>query len=112
MTANNCNYTKEKLRNAVYKLATGSGDVRSRLCDAFCECWILTEKSFPKELRSDWLWIVREMNKCGPRYDNEGKVRVDAIKNTMSKIRNSTGVKIAQNIYELKCKFDNYTSYR
>lgn len=102
------NYTREKMRNTVYELAIGSGDVRSRLREAFSKCWILSEENFPKELRNDWSWIKKEMNKYGPRRNSEREVRVDAIDNTMSKIKNKTGVKIARKIYDLKCGIEDY----
>ncbi len=79
----NIQYTREKLRNAVYALATEPGDVRSRLAEAFSRCWILSEGNFPKELRDDWSWVVEQMNKYGPRKDDNGKIITGAIDNTM-----------------------------
>ncbi|HCU01440.1 TPA: hypothetical protein DIC62_01415 [Candidatus Nomurabacteria bacterium] len=108
MILNKYNYTREKLNNAVYELAVGPGDVRSRLLEAFQKCWFLTEDSFPEELRSDWSWINKEMNKFGPLRDKKGEIRTDAIDNTMARIKNATGVKIAYEIYELRFRMENY----
>ncbi|EKE20946.1 MAG: hypothetical protein ACD_7C00419G0001 [uncultured bacterium] len=69
---------------------------------------ITIKQKFPKELRDDWKWIVKSMNKCGPQYGMEGEIKVNSIDNTMAKIKNSTGVKIAHEIYELKCRVENY----
>ena len=83
-------YAKRKLSEAVYSLATGGGDVRARLFWAHRYMQVLSENHFPKELKKKWLGINTQLSKFG------------TVQNTLKKIRNSTGVKIAIEIYELK----------
>ncbi len=49
----------QKLELSVIDLATGRGDVRSRLSNIYNDhLHILTERDFPEELREDWKWIA------------------------------------------------------
>lgn len=65
---------------------------------------MLTEKDFPLELQKDWLWIIKELTKFGPLKGFNNNITTGAVANTLRKIRNSTGVKIAKKIYELNYK--------
>ena len=52
------NYAKEKLSKAVYELATGEHDVRSRLWSAYLLFHPLQLNNFPIELQNDWELIL------------------------------------------------------
>lgn len=67
----------------------------------FCILHTLKESDFPHDLQAEWRWVLKELTKSGPMKDSEGKVLVGSVENTMKKIRNSTGSKIASRIYEL-----------
>ena len=103
---------KKLLSKAMYSLATGRGDVRSRLKVAYCGFWVLDEEDFPEEFRKDWMWIKKQLTRFEPLYDKRGEIKIsDAVENTMSRIKNKTGQKIAEKIFYLGlalCTYDEY----
>ena len=98
---NRYHYTVEKLAGAIHCLATHPEDVRKRLTCAFLGFHMLTEKDFPPELQADWRWVMKELTKYGPLLNHKGEVWMGGVDNTMRKVRNVTGTKIAKKIYEL-----------
>ena len=94
-------YAQEKLYVAIRSLATGQGDVRARLVDAFMTFHPLKEEDFPPKYRADWKWIHNQLTKHGPVYDYKGRVYKGSVENTMSKIKNNTGRKIATKIFDI-----------
>jgi len=94
-------YVKNRVAGAVFELCTGAGDVRSRLLSAHTEISMLVENQFPNELLGLWHEIHRMLTKHGAALDFEGKISEGAVSNTLRKIKNSTGVKIAKKLYEL-----------
>lgn len=95
------NYAQEKLYVAIRSLAIGQGDVRTRLVDAFMSFHTLKEDDLPPKHRKDWRWIITQLTKHGPICDYKGKIYKGSVENTMSKIRNSTGLKIATKIVDI-----------
>ena len=102
------NYALEKLSHAVYYLAVGGGDVRQRLKTAYMEFHPVSEEDFPPHLRDDWKWIITQLTRYGPVHRSDGKVWIGAVDNTLSRIKNSTGVKIAQRIFALKAELEDH----
>jgi|SRR3989338_7794034 len=94
-------YAQEKLYVAMRSMATGQGDVRARLVDAFMTFHTLKEEDFPPKYRKDWKWIHTQLTKHGPIYDHKGRVYKGSVENTMSKVKNSTGRKIATKIFDI-----------
>ena len=92
---------REKLRGAVHRLAVGEGDVRSRLVSAHWLLKQLSARDLPAELHEPWRLIMSELTKRGPVVGADGELWTPACKNTMSRIRNSTGRQIAEKIYSL-----------
>jgi hypothetical protein len=98
------NHTKarQKLREAIYSLATGPGDIRMRLNQAYSGYFLtLIESDFPVELQSDWNYILKELKKFGPIIRDDGTFFRGAVENTCNKIRKQTGVKIAKKILDI-----------
>jgi hypothetical protein len=106
------NYVLEKLRIAMEELATGPGDVRQRLHDAYMGFHPIKEDDCPEHLRADWRWVLAQLPRFGPIPDHEGKVRVGSVANTMQRIHNSTGVKIATKIVHLYHELDAHVNPR
>lgn len=74
-------YAREKFEMAVYQLATGRGEIKGRLMEAFNEIVPLTEKDIPKELVDDYRWIVSELTKNPPKIIKilrDGKVHEES----------------------------------
>lgn len=94
-------YTREKLYVAMHTLASGRGDVRARLLSAFMSFHTLNEDDFPEEYKKDWEWITKQLTKFGPLLDHKGEVWRGSVENTMNKIKNSTGEKIAEKIFNI-----------
>lgn len=92
---------REKFMVAERKLALGKGDVRDRLRGAYKALRILHEEEIPPPLRSDWHWIMNQLTRYGPEVDRDGTPYRTAVDHTMSRIRNSTGSRIAERIYQV-----------
>lgn len=97
---------KEKLTDAVYRLAVGEGDVRSRLRRAYLPLRRLSAQDLPEKLQEEWRSILRELTRFGPEMGANSEVWKTAIEHTTSRIRNHTGRKIAERIYWLKSQVD------
>jgi len=96
---------REKLSKALHRLATREGDVRQRLRAAH---WVLAQlraSELPPELRDDWQSIMNRLTRLGPERGPNGDVWADALEHTMSRIRNSTGRIIANDVYRLHMSF-------
>ena len=85
----------ERLNRALVALATGRGDVRSRLEPAAMALDPLQATDFPAQLQADFRWIMEQLQRYEP---NRGEGRIKA---TLQRIQNSTGEKIAHRIVEL-----------
>jgi hypothetical protein len=95
-------YLCRSLRDAISILATEQGDVRSRLLEAYSSVLHkLKDDDFPEKHVQDWVWINEQMSKSGPLLDNQGKQICGSIENTMKQIKNSTGAKIAEKIFDI-----------
>jgi hypothetical protein len=92
---------KEKFRSAIYRLAVGEGDVRDRLRGAYKDLRILSERDVPPRLREELKSVLSDLTKRGPDRDPDGTVYRKSIDHTLSRIRNSTGHKIAVRIWVL-----------
>lgn len=94
-------YTYEKLFEAMHALSLGRGDIRSRLEDAYRIFYVLRPEDFPVEFRKDWKWVKNQMTRFGPVYKLNGEELMTSVHHTMRKIRNNTGVTIAEKIFDL-----------
>ena len=99
-------YTREKLSVALHSLATGPGNVRERLLTAYMEFHTLTPEDFPEEFKDDWRWITYQITRFGPLEGPNGEIWQGSAEHTLTRIRNKTGVKIADKIYELQWKLN------
>jgi len=101
MVSNNHSYARQKLRETIFSLATGPGDIRKRLTQAYYGFFKLKNKDFPLELQSDWECIQNELKEFGPIIREDGSVFRGAVENTCIRIKNQTGVKIAKKILKI-----------
>ena len=62
-------YAREKLGVAVWKLATGIGDIKSRLSNAYIELAIIQEGDLPIDLVDDWKEKYRGVGLSGWDFD-------------------------------------------
>ena len=91
----------EKLRSATYFLAVGEGDVRDRLRRAYKELRSLSNSDIPPHVREEWASILSALTRLGPELDSDGSAWQTSVDHTLSRIRNSTGRKIAERIWAL-----------
>jgi hypothetical protein len=101
-------YAREKLFVAIETMATGPGDVRERLVDAFMSFHTLREDDFPIELQEDWKWVIGQLTRFGPVLDHNGEIYKGSVEHTMQRIRRGTGSKIAKRILQLYYKLEDY----
>lgn len=90
---------REKFNSALHRLAVGEGDVRARLRGAHRYLRQLSENEIPSELRSEWAEILQSLTRRGPELGPDGTVYNAAVVHTLSRMRNSTGRRIAERIY-------------
>lgn len=91
-------------------LTLGPGDIRSRLITAHQCMFTLRKDDFPSHLQADWSWIKQQLTKYGPVVGPNRQIR-DSVENTMRKVRNRTGVKIAERISKLYWSLSNNKKY-
>jgi len=101
-------YTEEKLIEAVYSLAAGDGDARSRLYQAYLKFHVLTTDSFPEELKADWNWVILRITEKGPLKDNHHNNTLGSVQNTLNGIKNKTASKIASKIIDIFFALQNH----
>lgn len=100
-------YAKGKLRSTIYSLAIGPEDIRKRLAQAYHGFFTLKKEDFPEKLQSDWEWIQKELTKFGPILREDESVFKGSVEHTCSKIKNKTGVKIAQKLLDIYLDLEN-----
>lgn len=91
----------EKLRDAVHKLVTGTGDARSRTRRAYKSLSGLEPRQLPAELREDLKWVHRQVRRYGPLRERDGATIKNATDHTLGRIRNRTASVIADKIYQM-----------
>lgn len=87
----------ERVYLAVQQLCTETGDVRKRLQVAVTTLLPLQCRDFPSALQKDFDWVIRESTKYKSPYP---QFRGD-LEATMMRIKNSTGQKISQKIFNI-----------
>lgn len=98
----------EKSNEALFKLATGTGNAKQRLMDAQTEMylsltWPIGSKEFDDRLEALW----KELNLKGPILF-EDKTIMTAYANTVSDMRNKTASGIIAEFLSLKFEIDYY----
>ena len=94
-------YAYDNLSAAIQVLASGEGDVRSRLEIAFDSFRVLQIHHFPLGLQKDWEWVMKQMTRYGPLNRANDRELMSPVHHTMIKIKNKTGVKIAKKVVYL-----------
>lgn len=89
-------YALEKFSQAVHALATGSGDVRSRLRVAYAYFHTVKPEYLPADLRDDFRWVMDKLTRREPRYEGEGRLEA-----SLATMQNRTGSRIAKRIVEI-----------
>lgn len=107
---NSARYALEKFFVAVQLLATGPGDVRSRLYNAYISFHPVRPEDLPEDLRGDYEWIHDQLTKYDEMYPGQKNSLQQAgrkdllpgsVLATLSRIKNRTGVKIADRIFKI-----------
>lgn len=101
-------YALEKLSIALRSLATGAGDVRNRLRSAYLTFHPVKERDFPPHLQADWRWVMAQLTRFGPIMNHKGEVGTGSVDHTLSRIKNSTGTKIAEKIFDLHTELESW----
>ncbi len=94
-----------KVSEALFILATGSGDIRDRLIGAGDVFLCVHPDGVPLELRNDVQWVHEQLTRFQP-VGNEGELRA-----TMRRIKKSTGVKIAKRIVNIYVSLRSYVEH-
>lgn len=94
-------YAYEKFNDALHSLATGPDDVRQRLRSAYWHFRPAGKKHLPEQLQNDYEWVLNQLTRFGPVVGRDGKVLRSAVDETLNRIRNTTGSKIAERILHI-----------
>lgn len=105
-------YAHQLLSQTVDTLATGAGDVRSRLWEAYSVFHPLTPKHFPEPLRKDFEWVMKQLTKREPYINSEGEIQKGSVQVSLQHMRNSTGIKIAKKLLQLHYAIDSHVNPR
>lgn len=88
---------KERVFLAVKELCIAKGDVRARLVISVEILMALSSNEFPESLREDFEFVIQESTK----YKSDMPEHRNDLEVTMKRIKNSTGQKIAENIFNI-----------
>jgi len=89
-----------KISEAVYFLATGPGDVRSRLRSAYLVLAFVHKDMIPTELRRHFKWVMAMLTRRQPRFRWE-----DSLDATLGTMQNRTGTRIAERIMYIEARY-------
>lgn len=65
---------------------------------------ILPSKMFSQELAAEWDAICKRVSRSGPAVDDQGRIIVNDVKNTISQMEREECFEIVKQIYSLKQK--------
>ncbi len=113
-------YAHDKFSKAIYILATGSEDVRSRLLHVWQHSLKgLDDAQLPENLQKDFEWIKKQLHKFNERWPGElddlkqqekrdhtfkekyAHLYPNPVEATLQRIHKKTGAEIAQRIYNI-----------
>ncbi|MEI6559567.1 MAG: hypothetical protein WCO00_14285 [Rhodospirillaceae bacterium] len=94
-------YMRGKIRETIFCLIIGEGDVRERLLLAFKGNSFISEHDLPAHLQDDWRWVISQMTRFEITDTYDCDIRRGSYELTMNRIRNSTGRKIAERILKI-----------
>jgi hypothetical protein len=104
-------YALHHFRNAIESLATGPGDVRSRLSSAWYghgHLRAIIHTDLPEYLQKDYSCIDKKLKKYYEKRHGQreiqrklGKPDPDPVEATLARINNSTGADIAYRIFQI-----------
>lgn len=113
-------YAHDKFSKAIYILATGSEDVRSRLLAVWQHSLRgLADEQLPEDLRKNFVWIKKQLHKYHEKWhgqlndlkqqekrdhtfkDKCAHLYPNPVEATLQRIRKKTGAGIAQSIYNI-----------
>lgn len=77
-------------------------ECRSRLISNQVYFTLVTEKMLSKKLASEWQNICSDVSRSGPLRDSEGRVVVNAVKNTLRNMHIRECVSITRRVYEFQ----------
>ena len=102
-------YALEKLSEAVFELAVGEGDIKSRLRSVFPLLSVISKGDFPDDLQNKWESIISRLTKkesvnSGSEYD-EGNYEA-----TIIRMHKKTAVNIAKDILDIHSRLESYVS--
>ena len=107
-------YARSKLDAAIWKLATGIGEIKSRLSDAYIELAIIQEGDLPQDFYEELKKIRFDLT-CGKMQYRpavkDGKLieePVGRLASTLRYMRKKKAEDIAKDIYLLKSNVDDY----
>jgi hypothetical protein len=102
-------YALQKLELAITDMATGPGDIKSRLKDAYTDhLHVINEKDFPNSLKPYWGEIKKQLTRKESVRDEVGERYIGSVSNTLHGMHKKTGTKIAKNILLLSDRLRGY----
>lgn len=95
-------YQKEKLYEIVRYLATAEGDMRDRLKNMAVEISLISSNDLPKDLQAKWEFVEKSLSKHPAKFNWNGtRQEMGSIESSLSRMKNRTACKIANEIFEL-----------
>lgn len=101
-------YAQEKLGTAIYDLATGTGDIRHRLFQAYLRFHTLSDDYFPEELKATWNELSAMLESKDAIRSHKGEVNIGSVENTLESITEEECSDIAKRIYNLNSELGRF----
>ena len=97
-------YAREKIGVAADRLATGTGNIKERIFQAYLSFHTLSLEDFPEELQEEWSFIINTLTSVDATYDTKGEVTKGKVENSLLEMDEVTCQDVASNIIELDKK--------
>lgn len=107
-------YALEKLRHAIWKLATGAEGIKARLADAYIELVIIQEPDLPPDVRKRWKEIKSDLTRGKMLYESRVvagelvQMPVGLLYSTLRYMRKEEAIDIARRICDLAMELESY----
>lgn len=101
-------YAYDKLTEAVYFLATGPGDVRSRLVDVYLMLHTARNAKLPPQMVAEIEAILSQLTVRRETINRRGEIELGRLDATLQRMKNATGAKIAKRVVALYHQVDGY----
>jgi hypothetical protein len=105
-------HAAKELTDAIETLATGTGDVRSRLLTASVAILLTQRDDFPESKRAIWDQVIKTVSRFEPYFETRSGAFLNTPKNATRGMKNITAQRAAKQIWDLYWSVSKNSQYR